>query len=229
MARCVLVLFVFLVGVAHSASAQTPPSIPPSANVQNKSSKDVPIVLEVRWLTVNDNFEERLGPGMDKLPRKGFYVVCEPRQTEWLLSAVAGDKRSNAGPPLTINAISGKKREFAPYGANRFVQGNDAVQATVSDDRQAVQLKLTWAKWKDGTEPLPVTTVTVPIGSYLFIHTQEYLAPGTLPPASFWEQIHDRLFGRKCVGVGREKQQVFLAISPRIAPPDEKQPKMAAR
>ena len=226
----ILLFLVLFAGVASPVSAQTPQSPRLSIDVQRKSSKDVRIVLEMRWMAVNDNFEERIGigQGMAKLPGMGAYVIRDQQQTEWLISAAEGDKRSNAGRTQTITMLNGEKREFSPFGPIGATQGSDAVQATVSNDRRVIEIQLTWAKQKDGKESPPATAVAVPLGSHLLIHTQAFLASGKMAPVSRWQQFQDRIFNQTRATSWMEHQQVFLLVSPRIALPGEKQTQTVA-
>ena len=188
MARRILFLFVFLVAVTQSASAQSPQATSPSTDAQNKDSKDVRIVLETRTLTLSGDLAERAGMKLAKYPGLGSYAIRDKQQTERTLYAASHDKRSNAGPPQTIIAANGKEREFSPFGRSPLVHGYDVVRATVSDDRQSIQIRLTWAKWKDGSERLPVTTATVPLGSHLQVLATEYISSDALHSGSPWQK-----------------------------------------
>jgi hypothetical protein len=218
-------LFVFVVAAAQSASAQAPKSPPAATDTRLKSTQDVHIVLEVRWLAVNDSLEERVEPKLEELPGLGEHVLRDQQQTHWLVAVAEGDKRSNSGPLQRVTLLSGQKRELSPPRAG---QDEGAILATVSDDRQTIQIHLTWPKRKDGAESLPATTAEVPIGSHLLIHTEEFIASGKMAPVSRWQRFQDWLFNQKRATAWREKQQVFLLVSPRIALLGEKAAQMAA-
>ncbi len=214
-------LLLFIVGVAQFASAQTPQSIAPPTDALSNPLKDVRIVLETRWILLSDNFEERVGPDLEKLPKLGACAVCGKQQKKLLLYAASGDKRSNVeSPTKTITVLSDEKRELLLTGRRDQRQGNDTIQATVSDDQQAIQIQLTWAKWNDGNECLPTTSTTVPMGSSLLVHTHT-ISEGRAP-VSLWTQFADKLLKRKPKLNPLRLQQMYLMVSPRIALPGEK-------
>jgi hypothetical protein len=231
MARGISLILVLMFGVVSSVSAQTQRAIPPSPRSQPSSAKNVPVVLEMRWLATNDAFHERLGPGSEKLPAMGSYAVCDQKRVDRLLWLARGDRRSNESPTQTITLSSGEERKMplVPSFARKASPIGTSILANVSDDRQAIQVRIAWPKRKDGTDSLPATVATVPRGSHVVIQTHEVIGPGAMPPVSFWQQLKDRFVGQKNVAVGRETQHIFLLISPRIALPGERQSQMAAR
>ena len=229
MTRRILLLFVFLLAVAQLASAQSPQAALSSTDSRHEPAKDVRIVLEMRWLALNQDAYEgaiRLGAEEWKLPGMGALAVPDKQHAEALLTLVSGDRRSNLGPTQRLIVLDGQKRELSPPGA---IQGGDAVLATVSDDRQTIQIQLTWPKQKDGTESLPVTTAAVPLGSYLLVHSTEFVISGPMTPVSSWQKFQDRLLHQQRATSWREKQQLFLLVSPRIARPGEKEEQRAAK
>jgi hypothetical protein len=219
-------LFALLLVVAQSASAQSPQATSP-LTAQERDSKGVRIVLEARSLTLSGSLDERAGVDF-KLPAPGKCIVQEKKQTESLLRLASGDRRSNAGPLKTVVVPSGEEREFSPFGRSQSLQSHDLVVATADDNRQAINVKLTWAKWKDGSEHLLATTAAVPLGSNLLICTTEYFASGPVK-TSAWEKFQDRLLNRKRATFWREKQRVYVLISPRITGPEGQQQPPAAK
>jgi len=228
MSRNVVFMLAIVVGMASSSFAQSLQWTAPAVSSPRGSAKNIPIVLDARWLTASDNLDERVGPGLEKLPAMGAGVVRGKEQTDLLFLMLQSDKRSNAGPPSTISLLSGQKSEFAPFGPDRNLQGKDSIQATVSDDWRTVEIQVTWAKWKDGTERLPPTTAAVPIGSHLLIHTHE-LSESRTTPVSLWQQMIDRIFHQKRATVWRERTEGYILISPRPVLRGEMQTRTAAR
>jgi hypothetical protein len=210
-------LFVLLVAAAQTAWAQSPEvNLPVAAEKASETTGDQ-IAVDVRWLTLNGGFAE--GAGVDlKLPDLGKHVIHDKQQTELILRMAHGDRRSNAGPLKTAVVPGGEEREFSPFGRSESLQGHDAIVASADNDRQAIDVKLTWAKWKDGSERLPVSTATVPLGSSLLICVSEHIASGPVK-VSAGEQFLDRLLNRTRATQWREKQRVYVLLSPRIADP----------
>jgi hypothetical protein len=229
MLRSVVLFLVVLVGMVSSTFAQSLQWTAPAVISPRGSANDVPIILDVRWLTTGDKLDERAAPLLDKLPGMGACVVCGRKQLETLLRVMQSDKRSNADPPKAISLPSGQRCEFSPFGPNRDIQGSDAIQATISNNRRTVEIQVTWAKWKDGTDRLPVTVAAVPIGSHLLIHTRELITSGRMPPVSLWRQLTDKIFHQARATVWHEKQQGYILISPRLAAPPGMQTQTAAR
>lgn len=221
-------LLAVLVAIASSASAQSLQRTAPAVSSASNSASDVPVVLDVRWLTVSDNLIKNFRPSLDKLPGMGAWVVRDEKQLDMLLFAMQSDKRSNAMPSKAISLKNGKECDFSPYGLNRDIQGKDSVQATLAKNRRTVDIRLTWAKWKDGTNRLPVTTASVPLGSHLVVHTQETFEAGQ-PLQSFWQQLGGSIFGQKNIAVGRERVGGYFVISPRTLVNAESQLQTAAR
>ena len=222
-------LFALLLVVAQSALAQSPQAAAPRST-QEKDSKGVRIVLEARTLTLNGTLEERAGvAGVDfKLPALGNCILQDKKQTELLLQLASGDVRSNAGPLKTVVVPSGEKREFSPFGRSQSLQGHDVVVATADHNRQTINIKLTWAKWKDGSEYLPETTAAIPLGSNLLICATEYIASRPVKTSEL-DKFLDWLLDRKRATRWREKQRVYVLISPRIAGPGEQQQRLTAK
>jgi len=227
MARRVLFLLMLFVGVAQSASAQTPQATSPSANAQDKNSKDVHVVLEIRWLVLSDNLIQCLGPALKKLPAMGSHAVYDKQQIERLLLAARGDRSSDEGPNQTVPAKNGEKGELSLLRHGRTIE--TTMLAAVSEDRQAIEIQLTWPKGEDGKEILPVTTATVPTGSSLLIQTHVLIGSIAMPPASPLQKLEDRLLNRKRPAAVRDVQQGFLLLTPRIALPGEKENQPAAK
>jgi hypothetical protein len=230
MPRRILFFLAIVVGAAQSSFAQTPQPIPTSIDGPRQSANNVRIVLEMRWLAGSDNIKERIGLGSGasqcKLPGLGALAVTDKQQAENLLMLFAGDKRSNVSPTQRITVLDGQNQELSPPNS---VQGGDAILATVSDDRQTIEIQLTWPKHQNGTASLPVTTATVPVGAHLLIHTEDGYSEPEVHTINRPQHFLDRLFPRKCIGIGREKQQVFLLVTPRIAGSGEPQQQPAAK
>jgi hypothetical protein len=217
----VTIIAAALVGIPSFASAQTLQRALVKADPQHGSVKNVHVTLEMRWLGLNDNFMERIG-GSDlkkmELPKMGSHAIYDQQTADLLLQWANGDKRSSVDHIPTFTVPSGERCEFTPYKPNQEVQGNDTIQATVSDDRQAIYIHLTWAKLKDGKERMPEITAEVPVGSHLLLLTAEKLGmPLITFSPSYWEQVKSRLFNWKPKALGWENQPVFLMVSPHIA------------
>jgi hypothetical protein len=223
MLRHIPILLLVLGGIAQSACAQS--ATPPAT--QLASSPGTRVTLVVQRVDLSDNFDDRVGTGLPKLPKLGAQSICDWEQAKFLLAAAAGDKRSNLTPVQTVTMPDGETRPMSPFGPRKELQA--AAQAAVTNDRQAIAVHLTWAKKADGKESLPTMTATVQIGSCLLIHTHELMFAPPPPPVSAWQKLVGHFVPRACVGVGREKRQVYLLISPRIAAADEKEPQVAAK
>ena len=211
-----------LVGVANVGFAQAQGSL-------LKSSKDVRITLEIRWLELSDNYTFEMPDMAKKLPTPGSHVICDQQQADLLLKLASGDKRSSLHQVPTLTIPNGARHELLPCVSSDEVQGNDTIQATVSNDRQSIDIQVTWAKQKDGKERLPMTTATVPMGSHLLVRTVDSVTVqvNTYSPSSpsYWEQLKERLFNWKppqVVGLARENRQVFLLVTPHIEPPKQR-------
>jgi hypothetical protein len=212
-------LSVLLVAVAQTAWAQSPQVISPATAEEASETTGDQIAVDVRWLALNGSLTERAGVDL-KLPDLGKHVIHDKQQTELILRMAHGDRRSNAGPLKTLVVPGREEREFSPFGRSRSLQGHDAIVAVADNDRQAIDVKLTWAKWKDGSERLPVTTAAVPMGSSLLICVTEQIASGPVK-VSAWEQFLDRLLNRTRATQWREKQRAYVLLSPRIAAPEK--------
>jgi hypothetical protein len=230
MVRSISLVPAVLLIAASTASAQTQLRTQLQTPSQTEA-KAAPIVLEVRWLTLSDNFNERVGPGMDKLPAMGACAVRDAEQTKFLLMAAEGDRRACVLSPKTISLQNGTQHEFSPYGLDRDIQGKDSIRATLSNDGRSVEIRMDWAKWKSGTDRLPVTTASVPLGSHLLVHTKEVSSSGRIAPVSLWQQLKDSVFGQRGqrATAWRETQQGYYLISPRVVVPAETQTQTAAR
>lgn len=219
MSRGIVVSLAILAIVASSAFAKTP---------QQPSAQDVPIVLEVRWLTLTSDFKERVGPKLEKLPAIGTSAVRSAEQTKLLLDMAERDRRAGTSPSKTITLRSGKPSEFAPYGLDRDLQGKDSIQVILGKDHRTVDIRLTWAKWKNGTKRLPVMTASVPIGCSLVVHAKE-VSSGRILAGSVWQQLTDKITRQTRATAYSEKQGGYFLISPRITTLKESQPQTAAR
>ena len=114
----------------------------------------------------------------------------------------------------------GEKHELVLLRHGRTI--DTTLLAAVSEDRQGIEIHLTWPKLQDGKESLPVTTATVPTGSSLLIHTHVLIGSSPMPPASPLQILEDRLLNRKRPTAVRDVQQGYLLLTPRIALPGEK-------
>jgi hypothetical protein len=231
MSRRIAFALVLLSGLALFALGQTPQSAPRSpASPRDGVTNNVSLALDVRWVTMADNFHERVGPGMEKLPAMGACAVRDAEQTRFLLMAAAGDRRGCVLPPKTISLPNGTQSEFSPYGLDRDIQGKDHIQATLSNDGRSVEIQMDWAKWKNGTDRLPVTTASVPLGSHLLVHTKE-VSEGRMARVSLWQQLKDSVLGQRGqrATAWRETQQGYYLISPRVVVASETQTQTAAR
>jgi hypothetical protein len=162
--------------------------------------------------------------GLNKLPAPGGHVLFDDRQAK-LLRVAESDKRSNYYPPQTVTVLNGEKRQVLPFGPR--LPGT--IQATVLNDRQTTEIRLTWAKGEDGKELMPTTTAAVPMGSHLLIHTHEHVFSRPVTTTSIWQEMKIRLFNQPRALPVREKRQVLLLISPRIALPGEKETQIVAK
>ena len=208
-------LVIALVGTAEFAFAQEVQlATVKEANPQRHLSKEVRVILELRFVIISDELIKRLPeqwkPKWPQLPGVGAFVVCDQQQTELLMMAANGDRASGIEPVLTLKLLNGEKRQVPPLKPMWPCQ---TCQATVADSQQTIQVCLTWAKAKDGTETIPVMNAEVPVGSNLLVHTHTLSERRT---TSYWDQFVDLVFHRK-PKPGMEYQRGFLLVTPRIA------------
>lgn len=182
--------------------------------------QEVRIALELRQLTLSDAFIRLLRDrrGIKKLPPRGAGDVLDPQQASLLLAAATGERRSHETPAeVMLKLTNGERHNLALPGPRNMTKGSDAVTATLTKDRQAVQLQLTWARRKDtGRERFPPLEAVIPLGSHLIVHTATLSeARSASSPLAELDQYADRLLGLP--QARPELQQVFLLITPTVA------------
>jgi hypothetical protein len=231
MSRNIVFILAILVGMASSVFAETPQPAPAAVGSPSDSSRGVSIVLEMRWLLLNDaNLTEFFGPKREQLVKWGAPAVIDKQQIERMLMLASGDKRSSVYPTQTVAVPNGEKSEFWLVRSGQ--RNKTTVLATVSDDRRAIQIDWTWPKREDGGDSLPETTTRIPMGSNLLIHTHVLSESRLMPPVSLWQRFQDVVFhGNRATRATavRKIEQGFLLVSPRIALPGEKEAQMVAK
>jgi pyruvate/2-oxoglutarate dehydrogenase complex dihydrolipoamide acyltransferase (E2) component len=206
--------------LAVPSPRQSVPEERAKAEPKQEPARAVRIALETRQLILSDAFIRLLRDrrGVKKLPPRGAGDVLDPQQASLLLAAAAGERRGHEAPAeVMLKLTNGERHELSPIGPRNAFWGNDAVTATLSDDRKTVQLQLTWARRKDtGKERLPTIHAAVPLGSHLIVHTATLSeAKPALSPLAELDQYAEKLLG---VPQARpELQQRFLLITPSIA------------
>jgi hypothetical protein len=193
-------------------AAETGPKLEPAQGA-------VQIALETRQLILSDAFIRLLRDrrGVKKLPTRGAGDVLDQQEASLLLAAAAGDRRGHEAPAeMMLKLSNGGRHELSLLGPRTASQGSDAVKATLSKDRQTVQLQLTWARRKDtGRERFPAIDATVPIGSHLIVHTATLSEARAVSPLAELDQYADKLLGLPQAKA--ELQQAFLLVTPSIA------------
>jgi len=210
------VLLFVLIAASQTAAAQTL-QLAPTENVpQHDRSKHLEITLEIRSVVLSDEqieyFRERKNL---VLPAMSCCAALDQQQTALVIEAASGDRRGSIDPELTLRLPNGEPRKLALLDTEHA----DTIQATLSQDRQAIQLRLLCASDAKGRERFPPMTARVPLGSHLLIHTRT-LCDRRLVPAStsYLTRFVDWLDKRepKMVMVGGY-QQGFLLVTPRVA------------
>jgi hypothetical protein len=219
-------LTVALLGVATFASAQTAakgPAVDPLG--QPKPGEPVRIVLDVRFLTLPDNFWERIGDPVDvrslELPPGQSAVIA--RERGWRLCELArDDRRLNVlqAPPIAM--VNGEKREgwIDPDGKDLSQTYRATCVTNPADQARSVRVELTWEKAEPRPDILPVASATIPEGSSWLIHTWSGTVEGAneIPP-SYFAQAVCWLFNKKPKGtvmIGRKQLASYMLISPQI-------------
>lgn len=240
MFRYAIVIFI-LAFCTQAAIAQE--ASPPTVSRSDPSPKapKVQIVLEMRQPIVSDKFLRLLREHskLKELPKIGEGDVFDQQQTAVLLSAAAGEHRNRQGPSelpveLTLKLANGEKQAWSLVGPRDRIDGDDSIEASLSEDGQTVQIEVSWAAWKEnGKEIMPTTTVAVPLGSHLIIHTGVLAAsksesslaflpslPSTLQqPLSELDQFADKLLGTPNSKTAFRRK--YMVITPSIAKPEE--------
>jgi len=208
-----------IVGATQFAFAQTAQLAAVQANPQLHPSKDVQIILEMRFVIISDDLIKRLleqwKSRWPKLPDMGSFVVCDQEQGELLTVAASGDQIGPIPPEMTLRLLNGEKRQVPPL---KPPWPSQTYQATVSDGYRTIQVCLTWAKAKDGAETLPAIDAEVPVGSHLLVHTHTFSEARAA--ASSWDQCVDWLFHRR-PKPRVDYQRGFLLVTPRIVPQEQ--------
>lgn len=226
MAIRITLVWLFLVGVSGWARAQDvldePAELgePAKLEVQADTANGPQIALEVRPLVLSDTFIRLLRErrGAKRLPTKGAGAVLGPEEASLLLAAASGDRAGRETPPqMMLKLPSGARQELSLFGPQKTAIGKDSAKATLSDDRQAVQLQLTRARRKGaGCEPFPTIDAAVPLGSHLLVHTATLSAS----KSTSWPLNELDLYADKLLGLPEAKpnsQQEFLLVTPSIA------------
>ena len=184
-------------GTAEAIAAQVSQPAQTIGKRQAHTPTATRVVLEVRRLTVNANFNERIEPPGKKLPKTGSYAMLSREEADYFVIAAEADMRSNAAPPRTVELPNGERSKWSPLGADHILRGSDAIRAAISDDRRSIDIRLTWANRENGHQQIPAMATKVPVGSSLLIHVDDgsfrYKAAAS---ASIWERIQRLLLHR---------------------------------
>jgi hypothetical protein len=199
---------VFLVGIAHTALAQT--LQPTAADPRVHSAKDAQIILQVRRVVLRDKDIKFLTERFRlKLPEISSCTVLSNKPAELLAMAAAGDRRYLADAMRPITLANGETGNFPLYGPKYA----DTVEAKISSKGQAVDLRFVWAKWEDGKQRLPVMTAAVPTGSHVLIHDAALICQKRTD--SYWDWLADKLSPNRKHEIDCE--QGYWLVSPRVA------------
>ncbi len=217
-----ILLFV-LISAAQTAAAQTLPLAATKNAQQPDRSKHAEITLELRSVALSDRGIEwlRAHKGL-RLPAMSCRATLNQQQIDLLIDLAKGD-RDSIDPELTLGLPNGGLRKLAMFDTEHA----DAIQATLLQNPQSIELRLLCATDTNGKERFPPITARVPLGSHLLIHTR-ILSERRLVPASdsYLTRFFDWLDKRepKMVVIGGYSQQ-FLLLTPRIALPQAQQEK----
>jgi hypothetical protein len=214
-----ILLFV-LIAAAQTAAAQTLPLAATENARQPDRSKHVEITLELRSVALSDRGIEWLRTHKDlSLPAMSCCATLNQQQIDLLIDLAKGDRRSSINPLRTLRLPDGKRGKLGISDP----EISDMVQATLSEDRKTVELRLLWATDADGSERFPPMTAEVPLGSHLLIHMSLCAHQLHVPLLTrFFDWLDKR---EPTMGVYFEYSQVFLLITPRIALPQAQQEK----
>lgn len=221
-----------LIGVSQYAGAQTdlvddePPQLVAS---RVEPVGEVRVILAMRRIMLRDAFVRMLHERrmVKPLPELGESSVLDEQQAALVLAA-AGGERHEIPVEQALKLEDGKQYEWSLVTATKMLRSGDTVRATLSDDGKTVQIELTWAPWKNGSQGrLPTTDIAVPLGSHLVIHTarvsegkSDFAIPPlpvlpSLPPIHELDQFADKLLGAPKPKT--ELQQLYLVVTPSLA------------
>jgi hypothetical protein len=179
-----------LSSIVSLAIAQAADSAPADDKPQPRLSQDAKVAVEMRFLIFTDESVHHFpAPWNLRLPEMSSCAVYDKQQTERLMKMANGYPIASVGTLRTITLHNGEHGEFAAIGPKDSAQGDDTLQASVSDDRQAIQLQLRWAKWRNGKERLPTMNATVPCGAHLAVHACDLLDSKRVEAATWTEQL----------------------------------------
>jgi hypothetical protein len=208
-------LLLFLVGISNLGFAQTAKPSAAKAAAQPQRERDVVVILDWQFMIVSDEAIKSLQehskltlPERLNLPDINPSSILDQQQFGKLLDAASCDHGGNVLPATTIRLVNGKKGEATTIRRD-FVE---TVQATVSDDRKTIDLRLEFQK-PDGLEALLTVTKSVPLGSHLVVHPVRYSECGGSDSWEGW--LLDKLFPNRKHKVWFTEG--FLVITPRIA------------
>jgi type II secretory pathway component GspD/PulD (secretin) len=196
-----------------------------------RREQDVQVALEVRIVTVSEDFLERVGVSMDAQPARSGDAEprqkasgpqpLDDRQAASLLEAVQGDQRANVMQAPKLMMFNGQVGTVHTDGFRM------TARPIVSADRRYVQVSLN-VELNDpgatGNQPAPQAktmtienTVSVPDGGTVLLGGLKRLTETrteTSPPVLGKVPYVNRLF--RNVGYGRESQSVLVMVTPRV-------------
>jgi Flp pilus assembly secretin CpaC len=189
--------------LAHAAPAAAPPC--PEAP---RHAREVAVSLEVRVVSVSDEAFERIG--VDFEPKRG--ASLDHAAAAQTLKAVQTDRRANVMQAPKVTCCDKQRVNFrlAEEGARVEL----SVTPAVSADRRFVRLNL--RLHRDGAEDQTVKAVLADGCSVALPgwQVQHVTAQATAVPVLSRIPYVNRLF--KTVSYGRESEQVFLMVTPRV-------------
>jgi hypothetical protein len=211
------------------------PTEPAVASSQKMSIPKTQILLEMRQPILSDAFVRLLHEHrkLKEVPSSGGFCIFDTQQARVLVSATAGGNREST-PDLVLKLDSGQQYTWSLLGPRNKLESDDFVLATLTNDKQNVQIDFAWAKRKENRQPfLPPTSAVVPLGSHLVIHTgaipvakSDLSVPiiSTLPPLTELDDLTDKLLGTPKPKA--EYRQQYLVVTPSIV---EQEPEKAVR
>jgi hypothetical protein len=173
--RIILVL-TMIVGFAHFTFAEEVQASLSNGEQQSGVSNAAQVTLDIHWLKIPDGELGVFQNDKMKLPEKGANTILVNKLSYSLLKAVWSNKRSS----ILENTIPLKLPDGEEIKAPE-ASGLESYKATVSKDRQTIELRLVFQKFKvdkEGVykvdkERVPEATVVIPLGSSLLIHTRQ--------------------------------------------------------
>ena len=154
-----ILLFV-LISAAQTAAAQTLPLAATKNAQQPDRSKHAEITLELRSVALSDRGIEwlRAHKGLS-LPAMSCHATLNQQQIDLLIDLAKGD-RDSIDPELTLGLPNGGLRKLAMFDTEHA----DAIQATLLQNPQSIELRLLCATDTNGKERFPPITAPRPAG-----------------------------------------------------------------